>query len=185
MGADKAALDLGGQPLLARAVERLRPQVHRLAVIGGPEVPARELGCEWHKDALTGDKGPLAGILTALEWSQAEVSAPVLISAVDMPFLPLSIGRSLVGKHVGVEICCARSNGRPQFMASIWRAELAEPLRDFLRHTEDLSIRAFAAQCRVEMIDFVSNKNGAPDPFLNLNTPEDLGRAEEWLQHPS
>ena len=67
-GADKATLRLAGRSLAAHAVDRLEPQVERLAISANGD-PARlsALGLPVLADAQS--QGPLSGVLAALDWA--------------------------------------------------------------------------------------------------------------------
>ena len=80
-GVPKPLRLLGGRPMVAHVVERLRPQVMDLVIVANDPDPAyRALGAEVIADppdvqqvALREGRrlGPLAGILAGMEWSVA------------------------------------------------------------------------------------------------------------------
>lgn len=184
MGADKAGVSLAGRSLLCHVAERLRPQVGKLAVIGGQPDFAQQIACDWRDDAIPGGMGPLAGILSALEWALSGGGADVtsvVICPVDMPFLPHDLARKLSPLLAEVEVCLAKYDARTQYMASAWRADLAPALRDYLKEAQNLSIRAFTARCSTHEVPFELCGGDQPNPFANINTPADLAAAEQWL----
>ena len=82
LGADKALLTLGGQSLVLRAAERLRPVVGELVLVGSPQRYAH-LGLPVLADRVV-DRGPLAGIVAALAATGHDWN---LVAACDLPFL--------------------------------------------------------------------------------------------------
>lgn len=82
MGRDKALLELGGQPVVLRTVERLRPLAAEITLVGSPERYAF-LGLPVLADCRA-ECGPLAGIVTALRATRQEWN---LILACDLPFV--------------------------------------------------------------------------------------------------
>src|SRR3954453_8261259 len=70
-GGDKCLRSLGGRPILARVIERTRPQVGAL-VLNANGGPARFKGFERPvaADVVEGHAGPLAGVLTGMEWAR-------------------------------------------------------------------------------------------------------------------
>jgi molybdopterin-guanine dinucleotide biosynthesis protein A len=68
-GGDKCLRPLGGRPMLAHIIERARPQVSAL-VINANGDPARfaSFGLPVVADTIEGFAGPLAGVLTGMEW---------------------------------------------------------------------------------------------------------------------
>ena len=90
-GGDKCLRPLGGRPILARVIERARPQVEAL-VLNANGDPARfaGFGLPVVADVGAGFAGPLAGVLTGLEWAAAHRPgcAWVVSIATDTPFFP-------------------------------------------------------------------------------------------------
>ena len=71
-GGDKSLRRLAGRPILAHVVERVRPQVSVLLLNANGD-PARfqGFGLPVEGDVIEDFAGPLAGILTGLEWAGA------------------------------------------------------------------------------------------------------------------
>ena len=71
MGADKAQVTLGGRPMLAHVLDRIAPQVERLALSANGD-PARlaPFGLPVLPDAGE-SRGPLSGVLAGLCWAAA------------------------------------------------------------------------------------------------------------------
>ncbi|MBI1750241.1 MAG: molybdenum cofactor guanylyltransferase [Acidobacteria bacterium] len=82
MGADKALLELAGQPLLLRTARLLDAFVTPVTVIGDPSLYA-SLGLPVFPDDVPG-LGPLGGIATALRISRMPWN---LVVACDLPYL--------------------------------------------------------------------------------------------------
>jgi len=83
MGRDKALLELGGQPLVLRTAEKLRPIVSWLVLVGAPERYGH-LGLPVLADPVPGGRGPLGGIVAALGASEYDWN---LVVACDLPYL--------------------------------------------------------------------------------------------------
>lgn len=91
MGRDKAALDLGGRPLLAWAVDALRAAFDEVVVVGPAERATLVPNVPVVADAYPG-QGPLGGIATALRQLGA---GRIFVAACDMPFLSPALARYL------------------------------------------------------------------------------------------
>lgn len=177
MGREKALVPLLGVPLIARVLERLAPQVQAVAISANGD-PARfgfGLPVLPDRPGETG-LGPLAGIRAGLDWA-AGLGAEALVSvATDTPFLPEDLVERLVaaGKVSG-GAAHAQSFGRDHYTAALWPVT-DRPRIEALFAAGERRMRACLAGAVAVPFDT------APDPFANLNTPEDLARAEAWLR---
>jgi molybdopterin-guanine dinucleotide biosynthesis protein A len=171
-GIDKAEMLVGGHPILARVLRVLTPHCDPIALVGRTSVPE---GLTYPfaliPDAVSGQEGPLAGILAALRWAKDD---HVMIVPCDAPFLPMDLVPRLLAaaKNVGVVMTATGQQDHPT--VSLWRTDLAVSLSEsFSCGTR--SIRAFTRQVPTAMVSW----HGAGyDPFLNINRPEDLALAE-------
>ena len=91
MGQDKAALDLAGQPLLARVVGRLASVCAKVIVIGPRRLAALAPGAAVYPDARP-QLGPLGGLATALPFVQTPW---LFLTACDMPFIQPELVRHM------------------------------------------------------------------------------------------
>ncbi len=179
MGTDKAALLLGGKPLLAHAIDRLMPQVDALAINANTD-----LGHQDHPiipDGRPDFAGPLAGILAALTWVASltpNVDAIVTVP-VDAPFFPHDLVQRLQtsGKPTTTTAMCS---GQIHPVFALWPLDIAPVLRSWLEDENNRSVQHFLLSIPHEIIEFPS-RDGF-DPFMNINTPEDLAFAETRLQ---
>lgn len=173
-GTDKALLPLSGRPLVSHVQDRLEPQVERLALsANGPADRLGFTGLPVLPDHVS--QGPLSGILAALDW--AEGADAVVSCAVDTPFLPCDlVPRLWLAGEGGLAV--AECGGRIHPVCALWPRAIAPDLRTFLAsggaRMMEFCDRLGAAHARFAP--------GAPDPFLNLNTPEDLALAEQTLR---
>jgi molybdopterin-guanine dinucleotide biosynthesis protein A len=114
MGREKALLELGGKPLVAHAVEKLRRFCSDVFILTAsqalsdfaPTVPDQHLGC-----------GPMGGMEAALSHSQHDWN---LILPVDVPFLPTVLIETWAatalndGQATGTRIAMFEVDGLPQ-----------------------------------------------------------------------
>lgn len=187
-GADKALVRLGARPLVAHAAERLAPQVGVL-ILNANGDPARfaALGLTVVADETADFPGPLAGVLAALRWFAREQPAvrAVLSASADAPFLPGDLVARLDHALRGdgqARVAVAQSRGQRHHVIGLWRmeaaAEIAASLARGARKAETLVDRLGAVA--VPFADLDIGGSGV-DPFFNVNTPEDLARAEAVL----
>lgn len=181
-GADKALLPLAGRALAAHVADRLAPQVEDLAISANGD-PARLafLGLPVIADAES--RGPLSGVLAALDRAAPLGATAVVTAAVDTPFLPgdlvpwlcLAAEGSAGGSAGGVALARSGGNDHPTF--GLWPVGLRAELAAFLASGAKASIRAFADAHGAARADFPDDGS-----FMNVNTPEDLARAEAVLR---
>ena len=182
-GGDKCLRLLGGQPILARIVARVRPQVSAL-ILNANGDPARfdKFALPVVADTVEGFAGPLAGVLAGMEWAQTNASdCPWLASfPTDAPFLPADLVDRLAGAVAteSAELACARSGGRSHPVVGLWPIRLAADLRRAMTEEDIRKVDVWTARYRLAEVDFAAEP---ADPFFNTNRPEDLEAAGRML----
>ncbi|MBP2313188.1 molybdenum cofactor guanylyltransferase MobA [Azospirillum soli] len=182
-GGDKSLRALGGRTILERIVATARPQVGPL-VLNANGNPARfaSFGLPVAADVVEGYAGPLAGVLTGLEW--AKVHAPgcawVASFATDAPFIPQDLVARLVQavEREGADLACARSDGQDHPVFGLWPVRLADDLRRAMVEEDIRKVDVWTGRYRLAIADFATDP---VDPFFNTNRPEDLEEAERLL----
>lgn len=183
-GCGKAHLELGGATLMQRVIDRLRPQCTGLIVNLNERRPVPD-NLPIVSDAVL-RLGPLAGILAGLEWIAKHAPATALMASapVDGPFLPRDLVECLREslRRENAIIACAASGGRQHGIYGLWPVSLATDLRRALLDDDVRSVNRYLARHRVARHDWPT----APaDPFLNVNTPDDLAKARDIAsRHP-
>lgn len=180
-GADKALIEVGGEPILSRLVARLAPQCAGL-VINANGDPARfaSFGLPVVADDVEGFAGPLAGVLAGLDYVAAhrpDISYAVSVPA-DTPFIPLDLVKRLAsaGKATHAEIAVASSKGRAHHTVALWPVALRGALRQALVDEDIRSVSAFIGRHRKALALW---RVEPFDPFFNINRPEDVEKAEK------
>jgi molybdopterin-guanine dinucleotide biosynthesis protein A len=125
-------------------------------------------------------QGPAGGLLTALF---AARTPWVLAAAVDNPFLAPNLLAALADRASRTSrpaVVCQSPRGLEPF-PGVYSVRLLPALQDFLQ--TDRRPTRFLEVCRPQVLS--ETEVLALDPegrsFFNLNTPEDLNRAENWL----
>ena len=103
----------------------------------------------------------------------------ILPIATDAPFLPRDLPAGLMTglTDAGVEIAQASSKNRRHPVFAIWPVALAADLRHALVDQDIRKIDDFTARYHCAVVPF----EGVPDPFMNLNRPEDFALAEAHI----
>jgi molybdopterin-guanine dinucleotide biosynthesis protein A len=186
-GGDKALLPLGGRPLLAHVIERLRPQVAEI-LLNANDDPGRfaAFGLLLVQDRLEGQLGPLAGIHAALAWTWANrpQNRFVVTVAADTPFFPADLVSRLCAAtdEASPKLVVARSESGVHPVFGLWPVSLAPHLEDSLGRGARKALD-FVTAHRAKEVAFPPAEIGgrAVDPFFNINRPEDLAEAEALL----
>jgi molybdopterin-guanine dinucleotide biosynthesis protein A len=131
-GGDKSLRRLGGRTILEHVIERARPQVAALLLNANGD-PARfaSFGLPVAADVVEGFAGPLAGVLTGMEWARANRPdcAWIATMATDTPFFPRDLVARLFQGIQGADLACASSNRRANPVFGLWPVRLADDLR--------------------------------------------------------
>lgn len=181
-GGDKGRLILRGRALFTHVISRLEPQVGQMALNANgdpdrfPDLPLPVL-----PDSIDGFPGPLAGVLAGLDWAVEQGASHIVTVAADTPFFPLDLvvrlQRAAHKADTPIALACTQEDGRmwrhPTF--GLWPVALRHDLR-----------RALEGGLRKVVLwtDMHGAASAAFDDyaFFNINTAEDLARAEELMQ---
>jgi molybdopterin-guanine dinucleotide biosynthesis protein A len=178
-GGDKPMRTINGRSILDRVITRLAPQCDGL-ILNANGDPARfaAFGLPVIPDTIGDFPGPLAGILTALEWMAAnrpEV-AWVLSAAADCPFLPRDLVARLQQARIaeGAELAVAASGGQSHPVIGLWSVALREDLRHALVVEDIRKIDRWTARYKLATVRWPTEPL---DPFFNANTMDDIAEA--------
>jgi molybdopterin-guanine dinucleotide biosynthesis protein A len=177
-GRPKGLIELGGRRILDRVVDAIGTVTDAapLLVANAPEGPT------WRPDLRTvpdvrADCGSLGGIYTAVVFD----AGPVLCVAWDMPFVTAELLRALVEGSAGRDAFLPESDGRRgvEPLCAVYGPACGPAIERQLDRG-DLRAIGFHADVNVGTLPLERVRAfGAPEElFLNVNTPEDLERAE-------
>jgi molybdopterin-guanine dinucleotide biosynthesis protein A len=111
-------------------------------------------------------------VLAGLDWAAGIGAAAMATAAVDTPFLPQDLVVRL--RAAGLPAVARGADGRLHPTFALWPVTLRDRLRAALARGEH-RVMAFA---RAEGAALAAFPDTIPDPFFNVNTPDDLARAE-------
>ena len=180
LGRDKALVTVGGMPIAERVRRSLLAVTDRIFVVGkvGERNPLPDL-------PFVTDAHPvrcaLAGLVKALETAGAE---RVLVVGCDHPFLaPPLLELLAVPGRAAVRL--TGDPDRPEPLLGCWNPSVAYPV--LRQRLEDGSLSLTGAIAALESEVIPPEEVLAVDrdllSFLNVNTPEDLIRAESVLEN--
>ena len=182
-GGDKGRLLAGPHSLIAHVIARLAPQCGPLALNanGAPDRFA-DLSLPVLPDSIDGQPGPLAGVLAALDWTAAMGVDAVVTVAGDTPFLPADLAMRLTQAAGPAGSAIAASPDatgilRRHPVIGLWRTDA----RDDLRAALNGGLRKPGEWAARQGAVIVTWPSRPIDPFFNVNTSEDLARANAMI----
>lgn len=186
-GQDKSQLLLGGVSLINRAVASARPQVTKLIINGPSNKEFSKFGLPVVEDSIPGFAGPLAGALTAMQWAleNAPNARWLATFATDAPFFPKDMVEKMVAaiKIENAETAIARSGDRDHPVFALWPLSAKDELAAAIENDGLRRVGQWFESQNVVRVDFpVPDEANGIDPFLNINTADDLALAENWLK---
>ena len=185
LGRDKALVEVGGTPMLARMIELLGGVTKQVKLVAAPGKYSA-FGVETIEDQWPGE-GPLGGIITALE-DAAEGSANGewnLIVSCDMPFLTRGwlafvCERATKSK---AQVVLPHSRSGPEPLCACWQTAEAAKLRSgFERGVR--KVTEGIALLHSEVLDEADWKRFDNEGrlFWNMNTAADYEEARRVLE---
>jgi molybdopterin-guanine dinucleotide biosynthesis protein A len=179
-GGDKCLRAVGGRTILARVIERARPQVDVLVLNanGDPERFA-SYGLPMAPDKIPDFAGPLAGVLAGMEWAAANRPQARHIATVpaDGPFVPRDLVKRLAEVLVAedAELATVACGTQTYPVVGLWPVRFRQPMRDALMTEGVHKVDVWTRRFRRAVASFPASPI---DPFFNANTPEQLAEAE-------
>lgn len=185
-GTPKGLLTVGKRRILDRVVDTIQAVTGEppLLIANAPDAASWRPDLETHPDVRPG-LGTLGGIYTAV----TAAAGPVLCVAWDMPFVPEGLLRALSDRMAtgggGYDAVLPESSGRRGLepLCAIYGPACAPAIARRLDQGDLMAI-SFHADVRVGIVPLAEVRRfGDPDElFFNVNTPDDLARAEALWQ---
>ena len=178
-GGDKCLLPLAGKSLLQRVVDRAQPQVSLLILnANGNSLRFARMRLPVVPDEFE-NLGPLAGIHAGLKWM--ENNAPdrewLVSFAADTPFFPTTFVNDLFSAPIvsatALIVASSRAQVHPVF--ALWHVSLLKKIEQQLLSNDVPRLQDWVQLQKPLLVDFKADNY---DPFLNINTPQDLYAAE-------
>lgn len=177
IGGGKPLLTLGGITLLDRAWRQARQWSDVVAVAAREDGQLGKTNLPMIFDE-PGIEGPLGGLAAALRFAGVQGCEAALTLAADMPFLPRDLRDRLEQALAGHLAALASSGGRLHPVCGLWRIGALECLPHYLASGRR-SLKGFAEAAGHAIVEW---PGGPEDPFLNINSADDLAAAERRLR---
>jgi molybdopterin-guanine dinucleotide biosynthesis protein A len=182
-GTQKIFARIGGVSLIDEVILSVRNQCDALAInpyeaTAETEAAFAGLDLPLLADAVPGHAGPLAGVLAGLDYAAQKGVTHVLSLPCDCPFLPADLAANLRTASLETRdgLACAASGGRIHPVIALWPVRLRDDLRRALLDEGLRKVGQFQQRYDVAAVEWNFRIR---DPFFNINTPDDLKRAQE------
>jgi molybdopterin-guanine dinucleotide biosynthesis protein A len=170
MGTDKGLVHFKGKEMVRWPIEILEQFFKNVFIVANNPGYAK-FGLPIYEDLLK-DKGPLAGIYTALKLSATPWN---FIVACDMPFVNSFVIQRLVDSCNSHDAVVPYYNDRPEPMCACYNKTCIPYIEKQLAAGNN-KLQDFLQEIRVHAIDFTSEYLPGHHPFLNLNTMDELNK---------
>lgn len=184
-GGNKCLKELGGITVLRHVINRLAPQTSDLALNCNDEPSLfLDYNLSLLPDVVPDFVGPLAGVLTAMEWAIRNWPDEdwVMTAPGDMPFLPHALAAQLareIKDHGDVDLVAPASEGRVHFLCGLWNLRKTDKLRHAITKENLRSVKDWVERLNIEAIPCSTSD---AESFVGLNTPAELDAAKKMLE---
>jgi molybdenum cofactor guanylyltransferase len=191
MGRDKALLEVGGRPMVQIAVEKLRGFCAEVSIAGNREDLGR-FAPVVHEERV--DCGPAAGIEAGLKASRQEWA---MFIPVDAPLVPMEFLRLWAEEALRVQMsvsflgilgkqpafCMLQRERQATFSRLLDKGERRlEPLLNLTAEADEYASWIYDERDLYGYPDYRGpDQDTLARWFLNVNTPEELMIAEQWI----
>ena len=188
LGRDKASTIVAGKTLLQHVIDRVSPLVDEVIVVTRPgqilppvtegSMYAGDVKLVLAEDVFPG-KGPLGGLYSGLA---AASVFPAVVVACDMPLLQPALIEELLRLAPGFDAVVPVHLGRPEPLCAVYATSCLDAIQARIDRA-DLKLSALPDDLHTCYVAEADWRRLDPDglSFFNLNTPDDLARAEALL----
>jgi molybdopterin-guanine dinucleotide biosynthesis protein A len=183
-GSPKALATAGGRTIAERVRDAISEAVGNAVLIANEPALLADLHLPSRPDVNPG-AGPVAGIETALRWAEEEGRPGALVAACDLPFLHPDALRLLVdftrGANPATDAVAFRTEDGRNPPLCAWFSVRCLPAVERVLAGDGRSVRALLSSVAAAWVPMEETARFRdPDTmFFNVNTPDDLRRAEQ------
>ena len=173
-GGDKGELEINGQTIMATMIAQFSNAPYLFINANGDLSRFAHYHLPVISDLLPDHQGPLSGIYAALRHLKAQKPEIdwLLTLPNDAPLLPAHLADDLAqfAHKTRAPIVSVKSHGRTHPVIGLWSVAIVDALEEALTQQGVRKIDAFTAAHNCQYLCY----DETPDPFLNLNRPDDL-----------
>ena len=176
-GGHKTFSKIKGLSILDQTINKLKKYSDDIIINANNLKRFKNINYPIVKDNMRGFLGPLAGIHTSIMWTKKNYSYKKWIFTVpsDTPFLPENLLDNFLNSYEkNVKILIARSNNRYHPVIAMWHISILDSLENEIR-SKNRKIMFWVKKHKYKFVEFNSNQE---NNFFNINTKEDLNKAQ-------
>ena len=183
-GEDKNLVKLGSKSLIEHTINKVREKFKKILIIANKDIKIKQSkDLTIIPDCIEGNLGPLVGVLTAMKWTKniKENYKWIATFPSDTPFFDISIVEQYKKKIISSDsaLYFVKSNEKRHNIFGLWSIDLLNTLENDLIKNNFRKVEDWANKIGVKVINIKFHEF---DPFLNINTKEDLNEAEKILK---
>jgi len=180
--ARKALLEFDHQSLLSHVIDRLKAHLDPLILSCEDETgDFDDFGLPVVPDLLSGYRGPLTGLCSALQYLEDKGhNNGLVLCPCDAPFIPQNLVEVMIdagqGEQKPVVVISYQGELQPTF--SMWQSHHLPVIREALFDKRMGGLKRVLTSLPHTVVEWAVTE---PSPFFNINTPAELKAAEFWL----
>ncbi|KPJ76969.1 MAG: hypothetical protein AMJ54_09810 [Deltaproteobacteria bacterium SG8_13] len=179
-GRDKALVSVGGMPMIDHLLAVFRPLFDDIVLV--TNAPVKYLS--WDLRVVT-DIFSCRSSLTGIHAGLFHAAHPhAFFAACDAPFLQTGVVTTLLDAlEPSADVVIPETTAGLEPLCAIYSKRCLRVIEKLLER-QQFKIQSFFHSVRVMKIEEKPLRSADPDliSFFNINTPEDLARAETWLE---
>ena len=182
-GEDKSQVKLAGKLLIDHMLTEIIDEFKELLIVSNNKISFHNSEKISIIEDFEKGLGPLGGVLSAMKWIKENQKDYKWITTfpVDTPFFKRQILKDFI-QNINFnesDLFFIKSNNTRHNIFGLWSINLLDKLEKDLNNGER-KVELWANNTGVKIINMEFSNN---DPFFNINTKEDLKKAEEILKN--
>ena len=182
-GEDKSQVKLAGKLLIDHMLTEIIDEFKELLIVSNNKISFHNSEKISIIEDFEKGLGPLGGVLSAMKWIKENQKDYKWIAPfpVDTPFFKRQILKDFI-QNINFnesDLFFIKSNNTRHNIFGLWSINLLDKLEEDLNNGER-KVELWANNTGVKIINMEFSNN---DPFFNINTKEDLKKAEEILKN--
>ncbi len=178
-GREKALIPLAGKAMIDHIIKAFDDLFDEIIIVSNQPQNHADRDATIVAD-LVDARSSLTGVHTALFYSRCD---DVFICACDTPLVKTALIAALLNaRQPGIDVVVPQTSDGLEPLCAVYARRCLEPIENRLKRG-DYRIRRFFDRVRVKQVSDKRLRRVDPEllSFKNVNTPEDLAEAAQWI----